>query len=166
MYALFKEEEMTEQAKKRRIQDTLTIAGSAVVAFGIWSLAKTGLFISLVDESTLRLMFGINGISLTVTVYVLLAVLVVVDMCLRAYVGLSARGEGHGKKKSPFYLVVAAIAAIANACTLSAIAFITSLATSPIEAMVSVVIELTAIAALALVIFSSIRLRRMNKVSG
>ena len=166
MYALFKEEEMTEQAKIRRVQDTLTIAGSAVIAFGIWSLAKTGLFITLVDQNTLKAILGANGITLTVMVYALLAGIIVVDMCLRAYVGLSARAEGHGKKKGPTYLVVAAVAAIANACSLGAIALVTSFVSSPISVIISIVIELTGIAALALVVISSIRLRRMSKVLG
>ena len=157
---------MTGQAKTRRLQDTLTIAGSAVIAFSVWSLAKIGLFLSLVDESVLRQLLGIDDSSLALTVYALLGIIALIDLGLRAFVGLSARAEGHGKKKSPFYLFVAAIVAIANAASLFAIAMSTSYASTSLSMVVSTVIEVTAIAALVLVMVSSIRLRRMVKTAG
>lgn len=157
---------MTEQAKIRRIQDTLTIAGSGVIAFSVWSLAKIGLFLTLVDKDVLRRILGIDDDSLIITVYALLGVIALIDFGVRAFVGLSARAEGRGKKKSPVYLVVAAIVAISNASSLGAIAVITSLALSPSMLVVSIVIEVTAIAALVLVIYSSICLRRAGKTTG
>ena len=160
---------MTDQAKTRRLQDTLTIAGSAVIAFSVWSIAKIGLFLAFVDENALRWLLGQIGIdneSLAFTVYVSQALIALIDLGVRAYVGLSARAEGRGKKRSAFYLVVAAIIAILNASSLYAVAWGAAVDPSPLSMVVSITIEATAIAALVLVVFSSIGLRRMGKKTG
>ena len=157
---------MTEQAKIRRTQDTLAIAGGAVIAFTAWSLAKICMFLSLVDENALQKLLGIDSASLMTAIYVSLIVIILIDLAVRIYIGLSARAEGHGKKKGPFYLIVAVIAAIANASSLVAIALSTSFTSSPLYMMVSIIIEVTAIGALVLVICSSMRLRRMTKATG
>ena len=87
---------MTGQAQTRRLQDTLTIAGSGVIAFSVWSLAKICLFLTFVDEKALNQLFeliGIGGTSLAITVYIILGVIILIDLGFRAYVGLSARAE-------------------------------------------------------------------------
>ncbi len=157
---------MTTQIKVRRLQDTLTIAGTAVIGFSVWSLAKISLFLAFVDEETIRQLIQLFGLKIDSTVLVTYAsvlIIALVDMGFRAYVGLSARAEGRGKKKSPFYLVIAAIAAIGNSSSLIGIAMTTSFATSALNMLVTIAIETTAIAALILVIYSSIRLRQINK---
>ena len=156
---------MTGEAKTRHLQSTLSIAGSAVVAFCVWSFAKIGLFLAFFDENTVRWLLGIDDASFSTTLFVLLGIIALVDLGLRIYVGLSARAEGHGKKKSSLYLVIAAIAAIANAASLVVITLGTSFSSSLLGMIVSIIIEVTAIAALVLVIYSSIRLRRMNKTT-
>ena len=156
---------MTEQAQIRRLKDTLTIAGSAVIAFSIWSLAKIGMFLSFVDQNTLSWLLGLDKESLTIAVYVSLIVVALVDVSVRVYVGMSARAEGRGMKKNPFYLGVAAIVALANALSLVAIALSASSALSPLGMVVPIAIEATAIAALVLVVHSSICLRRANETA-
>lgn len=162
------EEEMTGQARIRRLQDTITIAGTAVIAFSVWSLAKTWLFLSLAGESALRWLLGLLGIgndALTIAVYASLAAIVIIDLGVRIYVGLSARAEGHGKRKSPLYLVIAVIIALLNISSLCAIALGAPSGVPPLSMMVSVIIEATAIAALALVVYGGIRLRQMRKMA-
>ena len=153
---------MTEQARIRRLQDTLTIAGSAVIAFSIWSLAKIGMFLAFASEDALSLLLGLDAESLTIATYVSLIAIAVIDVSVRSYVGMSARAEGRGAKKSLLYLVVAAVVALANASSLVAIALSTSFTLSPLSMIVPVAIEATAIAAMVLVIRSSIRLRRAS----
>ena len=136
------------------------------MAFGIWSLVKISLFLANVDENLLRWLFGINGISLTVTVYVLLAVIVLIDMGVRVYVGLSARAEGYGKKKGSLYLIVALAAAVVNAFTLYIIAVSTSFVNSFLVVVAAIAIEATSIAALVLVVVSALRLRHISKKLG
>ena len=157
---------MTKQAETRRLQDTLSIAGTAVIAFGVWSLAKIIVFLTLVDENVLQQLLGISDTPLTITVYVSLGIIILIDLGLRSFVGLSARAEGRGRKKKPFYLVVAAVMAIANASSLAAIAFGTSFASSPLNMIVSIIIEATSLTALVLVVHSAIRLRQTGKTAG
>lgn len=156
---------MTEQAQIRRLQDTLGIAGSAVIAFGVWSLAKIGMFLSFADQDMLSLLLGLDKELLTIATYVSLVVIALIDVGVRIYVGMSARAEARGKKKSSFYLVVAAIIALMNASSLVAIAFGSSFTLSPLSMIVPIVIETTAIAALVLVIRSSLLLRRASKTA-
>ena len=153
---------MTGQAQIRRLQDTLTIAGSAVIAFSVWSLAKIGMFLAFADKNMLGWLLGLDKESLTIAVYVSLIVIALIDVGVRAYVGMSARAEGRGVKKGPFYLAVAAVIAIANVSSLAAIVLSTSFSLSPLSMIVPIAIEATAIAALVLVIRSSMLLRRAN----
>lgn len=154
---------MAERAQTRRLQDALYIAGGAVVAFGVWSLAKIGLFLKFADEEMLSWLLGLDKASLTTAVYLTLLVIVLIDVGVRVYIGMSARAEGRGEKKGPFYLVVAAVVATANASSLAAIALSATPGLSPLSMLVPVAIEATAIAALVLVIYSSICLWRMDK---
>ncbi|MGI6221440.1 MAG: hypothetical protein ACOYIP_06205 [Coriobacteriales bacterium] len=154
------------QAKTRRLQDTLSAAGSGVIAFCVWSLAKTVLFLRFADPSIVHQLLGIEDDAMAFAVYLSTAIVVIVDLCLRAYVGRSARAEGRGRKRGTLYLVIAVIVAVANASSLVGIAFGTSFALSPLVMVVSIAIEATALAALVLVIVSALRLRRMDKAEG
>lgn len=157
---------MTEQAEIRRLQSTLAIAGGAVIVFCVWSFAKIALFLTFLDEDALQWLLGINDSSLITVICVAAVILVIIDFILRVFVGLSARAEGHGKKKGRFYLIVAFLAAIANALTLVAIVLSTSFSSSVFGMIVSIAVEATALAALVIVICCSIRLRRMDKTTG
>ena len=164
---------MTEQAEKRHLQDTLSIAGTAFIAFGVWSIAKIGLFFALSNERAVRELLGmdiasrgdVNTTTLTIIVYVTLGIIAIIDLSVRAFVGLSARSEARGKKKSPLYLVVALIVAIANAFSLVTLAMSSASTLSIFDAIIPVIIEGTAIVSLVLVIYCSIRLRRMSKAT-
>lgn len=157
---------MTEVAKKRRLQDALAIAGGGVIAFCVWSLAKIGLFLMFADGNALRQLLGINDNSLAIVTYVSSAFIALVDIGLRAYVGISARAEARGEKRGPFYLVVAAAVAAGNTASLFAIALGTSYKLSPLNVIITIAIEGTALAALVLVIYCSIRLRGMVETKG
>lgn len=157
---------MTQEARIRRLRDTLFIAGGAVIAFSVWALAKTALILFVSNEEKLSSMFGVSG-DAPFWLYIAIAlVLLFLDLVFRGYVGLSARAEGRGKKKGPFYLVVATLAAIGNATSALGAAFGSAMAASVFDAVVTIVIEATSLIALVLVIYCSIRLRSLRKVSG
>ena len=149
----------------RRLQDTLVIAGGGVIAFGTWSLVKTALFLVLFDGEELPQLFFHGDATLVVT-YVAIGILLCIDLGVRAFVGLSARSEGRGAKKSPVYLVVAVIAAAVNAASAIAITLGMVVVLSVFDMVVSIIVEATAIAALVTVVYCSVRLRRLDKASG
>lgn len=95
------------EQKLRKYQNILGISGIATIVFGVWGIIKTILFIVLdsyrVDGSTI----DIKAMYLQFIIWVI--VYVVIDLFLRVFVGLSARGESKGKKQSILYLIFAGI---------------------------------------------------------
>ena len=158
--------DMTEQARIRRLQDTLAIVGIGVIAFGAWSLAKMTLYFLMYDEAAQRQMFGISNEISMQAYYITFAVFALIDLAIRLYVGLSARSEGHGKRKGSAYLVIAAIMAATSVASVILLAL--GFSTSPwiIDVIMSVLIEATSAATLVLMIFCAARLRRLNRLSG
>lgn len=116
------------EKKLRKNQNNLTILGIGVILFGLWTVVKILLQYTL-DRAQVREMVnsiktgmnGKNGFQVTdgfiiffILILTLLFLLVIV--CLRLYIGISAINEGLGRKKGKgvLYLIVAAIMAISN----------------------------------------------------
>lgn len=158
--------ERSEQARIRRLQDTLTIAGDGVIAFSAWGLVKAALFLMLAKGERLDQLFASVNDSLLVYVLVVVGVMVLIDLAVRVYVGLSARSEGRGKKKGPFYLVVAVLAAAVNVFSVVTTALGTSYTLSSFDTVVTIAVEATSFAALAAVVYCSVRLRGLSKATG
>lgn len=157
---------MTQEAHKRRLQDTLIISGTGVLAFSIWTLAKTALVLALIDERMLlSVVFLGAGIPLSVF-YLVIGLFLLVDISARAFVGVSARAEGNGKKKGNAYLVVAVLAALGNALTAIVVMSGAISTLTVLDVVVAAAIELTSLAALAMVVYCAISLRRMGRATG
>lgn len=157
---------MTPDAQRRRLQDTLIIAGDGVIAFSVWAVAKTALFLAFTSSDWLRQLLDLEDAFPIEAVYIAVGFFLCLDLVVRAFVGLSARAEGRGKEKSPFYLFVAVFVAIANALSAISVVLGATVSLSPADSVISIVIEGTAIAALVLVIHCSVRLRSLRKASG
>lgn len=148
------------EQKRRKYQNILGISGLATIVFGIWSIVKSILLTALnsfqgsgdtveIDKSVLLPFFGI------VLLYVL------IDLLLRFYVGVSARRESKGKKKSILYLIIAGILGIITFANI----IYTFLQISSIEAVdifVSVIIEMISLFALVETIIYGIRLKLLK----
>lgn len=156
----------TQQARKRRLQDTLIIAGDAVMAFSAWDLAKVALFLALTDEGRLRELASIDDSVSMPALFAVVGVIVLVDIAVRVYVGMSARAEGRGKKKGSLYLVVAVLAGVVNAFSAITTALGENITLSVMDTVLTVVIEATALAAIVLVVCCAVRLRRLDGASG
>ena len=157
---------MTEQARKRRLQDTLIISGNGVIAYSVWGLAKTAIILSLLDEGILRRIVSIDSDIPMSAIYLVTGALLLVDLAVRWYVGASARAEGAGKSRGPAYLCVALLAALGNAWSAALVAFGASPTLSLLDLVVTLAIELSSLAALALVIYCAIGLRRLGAATG
>lgn len=156
----------SQQVRIRRLQDTLIIAGDAVIAFSAWGLVKAALFLMFADSDRVSRLLSSVDESLLVYVFAFVGILVLIDSAARVFVGISARAEGRGKKKGVFYLVVAVLAAIGNAFSAVATALGPGYALSTLDMMVTIAVEVTALAALMLVVYSAVRLRTLNKATG
>lgn len=97
-------------AKVRRHKSILICSGVAVIAFGLWSIARVALM-EFFDPVSLEEFFGTqNDIPREtydlIMFFFFLAVLVF-DLLIRLYIGLSAVSEGKGKKKRIIYVIAA-----------------------------------------------------------
>lgn len=151
---------MTREAHSRRLMDNLVIVGGGVIAFGAWTLVKMVLLFVLQSEQAIREMFQME-LEFSWPVVVLgLAIVTVVDLALRLYIGLSAWAEGHGRHKGPVYLVVVALTILGTAMSVY-IDVLTYLA-SPLDMVVALTIDVTSLATLVLLLASAICLRRLS----
>lgn len=157
---------METELRRRRIN--LMALGSGVIAFGVWSILKSFLYI-WVDSYK----FEFPDIppeyvrAATAIAYAMLFSLMLIDLALRLYIGLSARSVGMGKKKSRAYIILAAI--ILAASILSWILILVNHTSSQREnqsAMdyyVSLFVEMTSAAVLAEMIYTALRIRKLEK---
>lgn len=103
----------------RKCRRSLSICGISVIALGLWCVAKAVLN-SILNQTVLDTM--LNKISfnklpllksesetITFTVYLASALVLVFELGLRVYVGLTAISESHGTKRRPVYIVLTVI---------------------------------------------------------
>ncbi len=157
--------EMTPQARIRRLQDMLAIAGTGILAFSAWTLLKTILFFFVYDEQAQRQIFQINDEMSMETFYIAFIIIALIDLAIRVYVGMSARGESKGKRKGVLYLIVAAFIAIGSVSSIVLILLGNSSSPSMFDLIMTAVIEVTSFAILMLMIICAVRLRRLSKSS-
>lgn len=154
------------QRELRKYENSLSVSGLVVILFGLWSVLKLGL----------RLVFSTLGLMNTAEdtivdpeiqkgfLYLAIAILTVLilELGLRLYIGLTARAESRGKKKTVVYLIVAVLLAAYSVYSL--VALIRSFAAVDFfESLVSVLVELSGLFALAELIFSAIKVKQIRK---
>lgn len=101
------------ERKLRKQQSLLVDAGTGVILFGVWSVAKINLYLGLspIFLEALHIMardIEMDEKLLIGILWFVVAVWLVAEMSVRLYIGMSAIAEGKGQKKGSLYLVVAA----------------------------------------------------------
>lgn len=92
------------ETKIRRLENNTFTLGTGVIAFSVWALLRytVSFFLdfSYVEglETAFRVAFLIIIVGFALS-----------DVLLHLYIGVSARSEGKGKKKTPVYLVLTVI---------------------------------------------------------
>ena len=158
---------MEIELRRRRIN--LMTLGSGVIAFGVWSVLKTFLYI-WVDSYVFEFpdmppeLIGVaNAIA-----YALLGFLVLIDFALRTYIGLSARSVGMGKKKSRTYIILAVMI-----LAFSVVSWVLILLNhkynrmenqSVLDYYVSLFVEMSSTAILAEMVYTALRVRKLEKL--
>ena len=102
------------EKKLRKQRHLLVEAGTGVILFAIWSVAKVNLYLglssfSLDDLYETAAELGINEKFFLVFMGVVVAAILLWHLSTRLYIGLSATAEGKGTPKGYGYLVLAAI---------------------------------------------------------
>lgn len=151
-----------KERKMRRYQNLLTVSGLGVIIFGLWSVLKTilllfmkeGILSEIPDDTFVRVMF-----------FLILGGILLVDVLIRLYVGLSARAEGFGKKKGYGYVVIAILMALASLTSLVLI-FFDSNEQSLWELIVSVIVEATSLVVTIELLVAAFTVKKLKKELG
>ena len=151
-----------KERKMRRYQNLLTVSGLGVIIFGLWSVLKTilllfmkeGILSEIPDDTFVRVMF-----------FLILGGILLVDVLIRLYVGLSARAEGFGKKKGYGYVVIAILMALASLTSLMLI-FFDSNEQSLWELIVSVIVEATSLVVTIELLVAAFTVKKLKKELG
>ena len=114
----------------RKYESILVISGLGVIAFGLWSIIRAGIFYFLypleltdyldqtdIDEIMLTgreqsVDFITDHMDVVITIFIFIGLSI--DLLLRVYVGLSARSYGRGRRRRGLYIVIVWIMAIVS----------------------------------------------------
>ena len=155
-----------EESELRRGQNTLFILGGGVITFGVWSVVKMIMYFAL-DPAKY---FHFDDIPQEYRLlamafaYGIIALIVGLDVGLRFYVGLSARAEARGKKKSRAYIVVAALMAAGNLLIFLGALFLAASAANILDTAVSTIVDITAQITLIELVLTARRVQRLRKL--
>lgn len=118
--SLTKNEKTQYDIKCRRLQSILSTCGFGVIAFSVWSIIRAFLNVFLRPEMTETVTADnaalVNSAEIQaaetnflVILFILLFGIIIAEVGLRLFVGLKARAEGKGKKRSIAYIIVAGV---------------------------------------------------------
>lgn len=101
------------ERKLRKQQSLLVDAGTGVILFGVWGIAKVFLYLGLSPTfleglHIITQEMEMDEKTFSAILWFMFAIWLTIEMIVRLYVGLSAIAEGKGKKKGYCYLIVAA----------------------------------------------------------
>lgn len=181
--ALLNETDLAQQAEKMRLrkdENTLTVVGSGVILFGVWTVVKMVLqeinrfpeFMAelgvdeLGFEETGLADLGLDPNLLAMAVaFTVVIIVYLMDLGLRVFVGLSARAEGRGRPQGRLYLILAGLLLV-----LSGLSFVLYVITYfshseyVVDADAAILVELTSFITLLQMIISAVRVRRARRM--
>lgn len=151
----------------RRNRNILGISGTAVLLFAVWSVIKVFMYGYLnrnepVGEELSFLDEYLQDETVVIAFFIIFFGLLVLDIILRVVVCLSARAESRGKKKGYGYLVVTVILLAFSVWGLFS-TLRESFLVDPVDTVISLLLEGSAVFALAEVFLSSVRIKRLTK---
>ena len=96
----------------RKYSNNLIVAGTGVMAFGIWNVVKAMMMAFLgVDDLKIELLKANGGSDINVLVvgYAIFSAVLIISIAVRGYVGLIARAIGNGKRTPKRFIVISAV---------------------------------------------------------
>ena len=160
------------ERKLRKQQSLLVDAGTGVILFGVWGVAKVNLYLGLspIFLEAIHLMAQEVDFSekmFVAIIWFIAAMWMAMEMGVRLYVGLSAIAEGKGKKKGYLYLLVAASMLMITLSQCWATFGPEALAESNVDMslILSFCMELVSIYVILELLIAGIRVKRMKKTA-
>lgn len=148
-------------AMTRRLEINLMTLGTGFALFGLWTLIRSGLTLFVFNDEINQIVTD----DMRVPVYAVVFAAIVLLFLFHAYIGISARSDGKGKKKTPLYLVLAGIGCLLYVGTIASDIFlmITSQESGLVTEIATIIIDITTTICLIELMISGIRLRRIRK---
>lgn len=156
------------EEKLRRYQNTLVIAGTGVIVFGIWSVVKVILAIFLMPPWYEELLKSAreNQVDIQMIKW-FLVIMPVLSLLLRLYVGGSARAEGLGRRSGRGYLAVGILLSLFALLNLIYDGAVFDLAADDlVDQVAQTLLDLTSLSALLEVIVSGFRVKTLARRLG
>ena len=156
---------MEKELRRRRI--ALMTLGSGVLAFGVWSILKSYLYL-WVNPVVFDDVEAQYQSAVIIIFYVLYTFCMLIDLLLRAYVGMGARSMGMGKKKGLMYLIVLTL--MLSVSVLSCLFMVLGRREarmenqSKLDFYVSAFVELCNLGVLAELLYTVLRVRKLEKL--
>ncbi len=146
-------------AIKNKIEINLITTGTGLMFFGLWTFIKFFLTIVFLgveyDDNTS------DEVKLIATIITIIAVAIV--SALFCYVGLSARAEGKGKKKSVVYLIVNGFILFFHILIIILEAAALLFGENILTIIITMIIDATAAVLMLEVMINSIKLRKIRR---
>ena len=146
-------------AIKNKIEINLITTGTGLMFFGLWTFIKFFLTIVFLgveyDDNTS------DEVKLIATIIAIIAVAIV--SALFCYVGLSARAEGKGKKKSVVYLIVNGFLLFFHILIIILEAAALLFGENILTIIITMIIDATAAVLMSEVMINSIKLRKIRR---
>ena len=146
-------------AIKNKIEINLITTGTGLMFFGLWTFIKFFLTIVFLgveyDDNTS------DEVKLIATIITIIAVAII--SALFCYVGLSARAEGKGKKKSVVYLIVNGFILFFHILIIILEAAALLFGENILTIIITMIIDATAAVLMSEVMINSIKLRKIRR---
>ena len=146
-------------AIKNKIEINLITTGTGLMFFGLWTFIKFFLTIVFLgveyDDNTS------DEVKLIATIITIIAVAIV--SALFCYVGLSARAEGKGKKKSVMYLIVNGLILFFHILIIILEAAALLFSENILTIIITMIIDAPAAVLMLEVMINSIKLRKIRR---
>lgn len=153
------------QKELRKNENRLAVSGLAVIAFGLWSIVKSVIRIFVSGRKELDEVFGADNPGVdTLFLYLVLISLafMLLELGLRIYVGLTARAESRGKKKTVVYLILSVLLAALSVYGIVSI-LQSGYSQSLPDLVISLLVELTSLFATAELFYSAVKVKQLRK---
>lgn len=155
------------EARIRKQQAILIYSGMGIIIFGVWSIVRLLLLRYLDAQHFVDMLVPENAIEYSDyewLVLVIVVLMLLIDLMVRTYIGVSAIMEGYGRyRKRCVYIVVAAICAIVSISVdiIEIKSFFTG--DTNFEMFLSAIVDITIHIATIEVVVAAIKLRMINK---
>lgn len=157
------------EKKLRKYRNTLVVSGTGVVLFGAWSIVKTLMYFTMAPVFAQALMEfsmddGVTEALVLKIFWFLIGFVLVIELSVRAYIGLSAVAEGKGKKKGYVYVLLAVWLWIQQLVFLvQGLATAQYVTDSLLDTAVTLIVDLTSMYTMMEMIVSSVRVKWHRK---